>query len=204
MWARSLLFCSIHKGNDRIADRELRINEKIRAREVRLIGDAGEQLGIVAIEDALNSARNSNLDLVEVAPTADPPVCRILDHGKYVYEQTKKQREARKHQKNTLLKEVRFRPKIDRHDVAFKTNQVARFLGNGDKVKITVMFRGREITHPELGRKILDNVCEFLGESAVVERSAIMEGRFMSMILTAAQKPPKQKDEAPPEKAAAQ
>ena len=171
---------------------------------MRLIGDAGEQLGIVAIEDALNSARNSNLDLVEVAPTADPPVCRILDHGKYVYEQTKKQREARKHQKNTLLKEVRFRPKIDRHDVAFKTNQVARFLGNGDKVKITVMFRGRELTHPELGRKILDNVCEFLGESAVVERSAIMEGRFMSMILTAAQKPPKQKDEAPPEKAAAQ
>lgn len=171
---------------------------------MRLIGDGGEQLGIVAIEDALNAARNNNLDLVEVSPTADPPVCRILDYGKYVYEQTKKQREARKHQKNTLLKEVRFRPKIDRHDVAFKTKQVARFLGDGDKVKITVMFRGREITHPELGRKILDNVCEFLGDSAVVERSATMEGRFMSMILTGAQKQSKQKDEAPPEKAAAQ
>jgi translation initiation factor IF-3 len=133
--------------------------------------------------DALRLARERSLDLVEVAPTADPPVCRLLDYGKFMYEQQKKQREAKKHQRNSELKEVRFRPKIDDHDIDFKTKQALRFLKEGDKVKMTVVFRGREITHPEIGRKVLDQVLTHIEGLAVVEKPAALEGRNMTLIL---------------------
>jgi translation initiation factor IF-3 len=149
------------------------------------------------VPSALNLAREKGLDLVEVAPTADPPVCRLLDYGKFMYEQQKKQREARKHQRNTELKEVRFRPKIDDHDIDFKTKQAIKFLKEGDKVKITVLFRGREITHPEVGRKVLERVMEVVGDEAVVEKPPTLEQRSMSLYL--APPPPK----AAPRQAAA-
>jgi translation initiation factor IF-3 len=134
-------------------------------------------------------ARESGLDLVEVAPNANPPVCRILDYGKFKYEQAKKEREAHKHQKQVQLREVRFKPKIGAHDIDFKTRVVAKLLAGGDKVKVSVMFRGREITHPEIGRELLLRVAANLKDTAVVERQPSMEGRFMNMYLS----PPPQK-----------
>jgi translation initiation factor IF-3 len=129
-------------------------------------------------------ARKADLDLVEVAPNADPPVCRILDYGKYKYAQSKKEREARKHQHHVVLREVRFKPKIDTHDVEFKARTAEKLLREGDKVKVSVMFRGRELTHPQIGRDLLDRIYDKLKEIAVLERPPTMEGRFMSMILT--------------------
>jgi translation initiation factor IF-3 len=143
---------------------------------------------------ALDIARQASLDLVEVAPNTDPPVCRVLDYGKYKYEQSKKERDARKHQHHVVLREVRFKPKIDVHDVDFKARTAEKLLREGDKVKVSVMFRGRELTHPQIGRDLLDRVYDKLKEVATVERPPTMEGRFMSMILTptAAKQPAKQ------------
>jgi translation initiation factor IF-3 len=138
---------------------------------------------VVPTFEALQMARDRGLDLVEVAPTAVPPVCRILDYGKFKYEQSKKEREARKHQHNVVLREIRMKPKIDDHDVDFKTRTVEKLLKEGDKVKVSVMFRGREVFHPEIGRALLDRVYERVKEMSVVEKPASMEGRHMTMIL---------------------
>ena len=176
--------------------KDLRTNEQIRAREVRLISDAGEQLGVLPTFEALRTARERNLDLVEVAPTAVPPVCRLLDYGRFKYEQTRKEREARRHQKVALLKEVRLRPKIDEHDVAFKTRLVLRFLQEGDKVKVSVVFRGRELAHPEIGQGLLRKVFAGLENGAAIEKPIAMEGRAMTMILAPVEKVAKEAREA--------
>lgn len=158
----------------------------IRAPEVRVLGDKGEQLGVMTVPQALDLARKASLDLVEVAPTAVPPVCRLLDYGKYKYEQTKRERQSRKAQKVIALREIRFRPKIGQHDLEFKVRSIKQLLSEGDKVKITVMFRGREITHTDLGWKLLQKVVQLLEGTVVVEKQAVMEGRRMFMILAQA------------------
>ena len=141
---------------------------------------------MVPVAEALRLARERGLDLVEVAPTAVPPVCRLMDYGKFKYEQTKKEREARKHQKVSLLKEVRVTPKIDEHDLEFKSRAAMKFLQSGDKVKITVRFKGRELAHPQIGRQVLDAMAEKLKGVAVVERAPVIEGRTMTMTLSPA------------------
>ena len=148
-----------------------------------IIDDEGHKLGVTPILQALEMARERGLDLVEVAPNANPPVCRVLDYGKFKYEQAKKEREAHKHQKQATLREVRFKPKIGTHDVDFKTKVVKKLLEGGDKVKVSVMFRGREITHPEIGRELLLRIAGNLKDAAIVERQPSMEGRFMNMYL---------------------
>ena len=160
-----------------------RINERIRVPEVRLVGPAGEQVGIVRIEDALRMAFEADLDLVEVAPEAKPPVCKLMDFGKFKYESAVKAREARKNQVNTVIKEMKLRPKIDQHDYETKKNHVERFLGQGDKVKITIMFRGREQSRPELGYKLLQKLAADIGDLAVVESAPVQDGRNMTMVL---------------------
>jgi len=149
-----------------------------------LVGEEGEQLGIMPLYRAREVARENNLDIVEVAPTAMPPVCRLMDYGKYKYEQTKKEREARKSQKVSLLREVRLRPKIDNHDFEAKTRSVRKLLGDGNKVRVTVMFRGREVTHPEIGLRLLQRMAESLEGAASVEKQPLMDGRRMTMILS--------------------
>lgn len=148
-----------------------------------IIDDEGHKLGVTPIHEALEMAREAGLDLVEVAPNANPPVCRILDYGKFKYEQAKKEREAHKNQKQATLREVRFKPKIGVHDIDVKTKAVRKLLDGGDKVKVSVMFRGREITHPEIGRELLNRIAGNLKEAATVERAPSMEGRFMNMYL---------------------
>mgnify|MGYP005863224861 CR=1 FL=1 len=149
-----------------------------------MIGEGGEQLGVLPTSQALQIARERNADLVEVAPTAVPPVCRLLDYGRFKYEQTKREREARKNQKVVLLKEIRLRPKIDEHDINFKTKLIGRFLSEGDKVKITVVFRGRELAHTQLGKELLEKIANALKGVANVEKAPSMEGRNMTMILS--------------------
>ena len=149
-----------------------------------MVGEEGEQLGIMPLYRAREVARENNLDIVEVAPTAMPPVCRLMDYGKYKYEQTKKEREARKSQKVSLLREVRLRPKIDNHDFEAKTRSVRKLLGDGNKVRVTVMFRGREVTHPEIGLRLLQRMAESLEGAASVEKQPLMDGRRMTMILS--------------------
>jgi len=156
--------------------------------EVRLVGAAGEQIGIVGIEDALRLAMEADLDLVEVAPEAKPPVCKIMDYGKFKYEAAVKAREARKNQVNTVIKEMKLRPKIDQHDYETKKGHIERFLSQGDKVKITIMFRGREQSRPELGYKLLQKLATDIGESAVIESSPLQDGRNMTMVLAPARK----------------
>ncbi len=168
--------------------KKLRVNEAIRAREVRLVGEKGEQLGIMPLYQAREVAGKHNLDLVEVSATATPPVCRLLDYGKFKYEQAKKERETRRSQKVSLLREIRLRPKIDNHDFEAKARTAKKLLASGDKVKVTVMFRGREITHPEIGWRLLQRMSESLKEVAVVERKPLLEGKRMFIILSAAQK----------------
>lgn len=163
--------------------RKLRVNTEIRAKEVRLVGEKGEQLGIMPLYQAREVAKAQNLDLVEVAATSVPPVCRLLDYGKYKYEQAKKDREARKSQKIVEVREVRIRPKIGDHDFEAKSRLAKKLLGGGDKVRITVMFRGREISHPELGRKLLQRMAESLKEAASPERQPLLEGNRMHIIL---------------------
>lgn len=159
------------------------INDEIRAKEVRLVGAEGEQIGITPIREALQMAIDLNLDLVNVAPTAKPPVCRIMDYGKFRYEQQKKEKEARKNQKVVDIKEVWFRANIEEHDYQTKFRNVVKFLKEGDKVKCSVRFRGREITHADIGKKILDRVREEVADISVVERIPKLEGRSMIMIL---------------------
>lgn len=159
------------------------INDEIRAKEVRLVGAEGEQIGIKPFREALQMAIDLNLDLVNVAPTAKPPVCRIMDYGKFRYEQQKKEKEARKNQKIVDIKEVWFRANIDEHDFQTKLRNVLKFLKDGDKVKCSVRFRGREITHAEVGKKVLERVMQEAQELCIVERVAKLEGRSMIMIL---------------------
>jgi len=163
-----------------------RINERIRVPEVRLIGDDGSQIGVIKTEEALRIARDRDLDLVEVAPEARPPVCRVLDYSKYKYEQEQKQKQARKHQQQITVREIKFRPKIAQHDYETKKGHVERFLRNQDKVKVTIMFRGREVTHPERGEMILTRLADELAELAVVEQRPIQDGRNMTMMLAPA------------------
>ncbi|MGE5558182.1 MAG: translation initiation factor IF-3 [Bacillota bacterium] len=163
---------------------ELRVNEEIRARETRVISAAGEQLGIMTVRDALKMAQEKGLDLVEVAPTAKPIVCRIMDYGKFRYEQQKKEREAKKKQKIINLKEVRMTPKIEIHDFQVKAKAAHKFLSDGDKVKATIRFRGREIVHAELGQKLLQELLEFVKDVGALEKAARVEGKNMTMILT--------------------
>ncbi len=164
--------------------KNLRVNERIIGKEVRLVGEKGEQLGIMPLYQAREIAREHNIDLVEVAATAVPPVCRLLDYGKYRYEQARKEREARKSQKVSLLREVRLRPKIGDHDFEAKTRSVKKLLNGGDKVKVTVMFRGREITHPEIGWRLLQRMAESLKEVASIERQPVLDGKRMIIILS--------------------
>jgi translation initiation factor IF-3 len=166
-----------------LAEKDLRINEAIRMREVRLIDGEGNQKGIVPTIEALRMAREAELDLVEIAPQAQPPVCKLLDYGKYKFDLEKKTRESRKHQKQVRIKEIRMQPKIDGHDLDFKTRHVREFLDEGNKVKVTVRFRGRELAHTELGKVVLDRILEMLEGNYVLERAAQMEGRTMSMLL---------------------
>jgi len=160
------------------------LNERIRSPQVRLVGADGEQIGVVASTEALRMARELDLDLVEVAPQANPPVCRIMDYGKFKYERDIRQKEARKKQSRTELKEIKFRPKIDAHDYGTKKGHVERFLRGGHKVKVTIMFRGREMTHTDLGRKILDRLVGDLGEMVTVESMPKQEGRNMIMVIS--------------------
>jgi len=163
--------------------KDMRINEEIRGKEVRLISSEQEQLGIVPVRDALRMAQEQELDLVEIAPNAKPPVCRIMDFGKYKYEQSKREKEARKKQKIISVKEVKVRPNIEDHDLEVKTKNALKFLTEGDKVKVTLMFRGREMAHAELGKKLLKRVADATEEVATVERQPKVEGRNMIMIL---------------------
>jgi translation initiation factor IF-3 len=162
---------------------QTRVNERIRIREVRLIDDEGNQVGIIATRDALEMARQKGLDLVEVAPNAVPPVCRLMDYGKFRYEQSRKERESRKNQHVVELKEVRIRPKIDDHDLETKGRQAAKFLDHGDKVKLTVLFRGREMAHPDIGKGLLDQLLELLKTHGTVEQTPRLEGRAMTAIM---------------------
>jgi translation initiation factor IF-3 len=153
-------------------------------REIRVIDDAGQQLGVMPPQQALVIARQKGLDLVEVAPMAQPPVCKIMDFGKYQYQEQKRAREARKHQKVIEVKEIKFRPKVDEHDYQFKKKHIERFLAEGDKVKATIFFRGREMAHPEIGRRILERLIDELADIAVPETMPRMEGKTMDTILT--------------------
>ncbi|MEW6364676.1 MAG: translation initiation factor IF-3 [Acidobacteriota bacterium] len=161
----------------------VRVNERIRAREIRVIAEDGAQLGIMQPADALRIARERELDLVEVAPQATPPVCRILNYGKYKYQQARKAHDARKHQRNIVVKEVKFRPKIDEHDYQFKKKNCERFLTEGDKVKATIIYRGREMAHLDFGRHILDRLMNELQPNAVIEAQPKQEGRNLYAIL---------------------
>lgn len=159
------------------------MNEQIRAREVRLVSETGEPIGIMSLREALRIAQDRGLDLVEVAPMARPPVCRLMDYGKFKYEQSKRDREARKKQKVIDLKEIKMRPNIEEHDFEVRVRSAERFLRDGDKIKATIMFRGREIVHADLGKQVLDRLAERVRDLGVVERPAKVEGRNMIMIL---------------------
>lgn len=167
-----------------MAEKNPNINARIRAEQVRVIDPEGEQLGIMALDDAMEQAESFGLDLVEVAPNAKPPVCRIMDYGKYKYQQSKRQAEARKKSSKVELKEVKLRPRTDDHDFDTKTRKARSFLEDNNKVKFTIMFRGREITHPEIAREMLERAATVLEEVSTVEQPARMEGRNMTMMLT--------------------
>nr|WP_274619701.1 translation initiation factor IF-3 [Arthrobacter bambusae] len=183
MGAFSICRWNTHHNNRSFDISEPRINERIRVPEVRLVGPAGEQVGIVRIEDALRLAAEADLDLVEVAPQAKPPVCKLMDFGKYKYEAAVKAREARKNQTNTVLKEIRFRLKIDTHDYETKRGHALRFLGAGDKVKAMIQFRGREQQRPEMGIRLLQRFAEDVAEVGVIESSPRIDGRNMVMVI---------------------
>ncbi len=167
-----------------MATKDLRTNDLIRVREVRLIDEDNEQLGIVPTLEARKMAQEKGVDLVEIAPNAIPPVCRLLDYGKFKFEQEKRNRENKKRQKQQELKEIRMQPKIDTHDLAFKAKHVGEFLDKGSKVKVTIRFRGRELAHTERGKDVLAKVLELLDREVVVDRAPAMEGRFMSMTIS--------------------
>ena len=159
------------------------INEQIRDREIRLIGEDGEQLGIMSAREAMKIAQEAEFDLVKIAPAAKPPVCKIIDYGKYKYEQARKEKEAKKKQKTVEVKEVRLSPNIDTNDLNTKINNAKKFISKGNKVKVTLRFRGREMAHVQQSKHILDDFAETLADVAVVENPAKMEGRAMSMVL---------------------
>lgn len=161
----------------------VRINRDIRASEVRLIDPDGQQAGIVSIEEALRAAEDSGLDLVEVAPNSKPPVCRIMDYGKYRYQQAKKTKDAKKKQAVILVKEVKLRPKTEEHDIQYKTANIKRFLSEGNRVKVTIQFRGREIAHPDMARRVIDRVMEGVEGIGMVDQRPKMEGRRMIFVL---------------------
>lgn len=163
---------------------DLMINEQIRDREVRLISEDGEQLGIMSSKDAMKLAKEANLDLVKISPTAKPPVCKIIDYGKFKYEQARKEKEAKKKQKITDVKEIRLSPNIDQNDLNTKSNQARKFLSKGDKVKVVLRFRGREMAHMGISKQILDSFFEKVQDIAVIEKPAKLEGRSMIMFLT--------------------
>ena len=160
-----------------------RINDRIRVPEVRLVGEDGKQIGVIKTSEALAYAQERDLDLVEVAPDARPPVCRVLDYSKFKYEQAQKQKAARRHQQQITIREIKFRPKIAQNDYDTKKGHVSRFLLAKDKVKITIMFRGREVTHPERGTALLDKLATELGDIAVIEQTPVQDGRNMTMML---------------------
>ena len=162
--------------------RQLRVNERIRISQVRVIGEDGAQLGVMAPADALKLARERGLDLVEVAPQTTPPVCRILDFNKFRYDEQRREREAKKKHHVTKLKEVKFKPHIEAHDYQVKLNMLKRFLMRGDQANVTMVYRGRELAHPELGRRILDRLVEDLKLWSKVERTPMLDGRFMTMV----------------------
>jgi translation initiation factor IF-3 len=180
----------------------VRVNERIRVREIRVIDDAGQQLGIMPPPQALVIARQKGLDLVEISPTAVPPVCRIMDYGKYQYQEQKRAREAKKHQRIIEVKEIKFRPKVDEHDYQFKKKHIERFLADGDKVKATIFFRGREMAHPEIGRRILERLIGELGDAATVESMPRQEGNQMHTILAQGAEKKRSKPAEPSHRAA--
>lgn len=161
----------------------MRINDEIRAKEVRLISSSGEQLGVVPLDEALAKAQLEEMDLVEISPNAEPPVCKIINYGKYLYQLEKKAKEVKKKQKIVEIKEMKFGPKIDDHDFDYRLKRIVEFLEKGDKVKITVRFRGRELSHPELGYEIIDKVKEMTAAISTIEKPAKMEGRNLGMVL---------------------
>jgi translation initiation factor IF-3 len=167
-----------------LSDKDLRINEQIRVREVRLIRDGSEQQGIMPTVEALAIAREQSLDLVEVAPQAAPPVVKIMDYGKFKFENEKKVRDSKKKQKLLKMKEIRMQPKIDEHDMDFKSKHIQEFLDEGNKVKVTIRFRGRELAHTELGLDVLKDMLKRIEGNYVMDKSPAMEGRFMSMVLS--------------------
>jgi translation initiation factor IF-3 len=175
----------------------LRINRRIRTREVRVIDPDGNQLGIMPPELALTKAIDYGLDLVEVSPEARPPVCRIMDYGKFKYQQKKKIAEARRHQTVTTIKEIKFRPKIETHDYKFKVERIRQFLNEGHKAKVTMMFRGREITHQDIAKKIMDRIATDLKETGIVEQVPRLDGRNMTMIVSPATKAVMRPGQAP-------
>jgi translation initiation factor IF-3 len=183
---------------DHIATDDARINDRIRAREVLLIGASGEQLGVKPLPEALAIARGEDLDLVEVAPNANPPVCRIMNFGRYKYEQEQRRKESRRKATNVVVKEMKFRPKIDEHDYETKMKHVERFLAEGSKVKLTIMFRGREVFHPELGLRILERVADQVSDIAVVESAPRQDGRNMTMVLNPTKRPARARAAAAP------
>ena len=166
-----------------IANKELQINEEIRDKEVRVIGEEGEQLGIMSVRDALKLAEEAGVDLVKIAPTAKPPVCKIVDYGKFKYEQTRKEKEAKKKQKVVEIKEIRLSPNIDTNDLNTKVNSARKFITKGDRVKVTLRFRGREMAHMNTSRHILDDFAEALADVANIDKAPKVEGRSMTMFL---------------------
>ena len=184
--ARLLRLCYVSQEASITTGRPIRINERIRIPEIRLIDETGEHVGVIRTRDALEIARERGLDLVEVQPNAVPPVCRLMDYGKFRYEESRKERESRKRQKTAEVKEIRLSPKIDEHDLDTKGRQALKFLEAGDKVKLTVRFRGREIAHQEIGKNILNRMAQDLGPAATVDQLPHIEGRTMVMFLSPA------------------
>ena len=200
-WYNLLSHSHIKRPEDCIDKRFIRMNERIRAREIRVIDDEGQQMGIMPPFEALKKAREKNLDLVEISPTANPPVCRIMDYGKYLYQQEKKEREAKKHQKTITVKEVKFRINVDDHDYETKKNHVLRFLDEGDKVKATIFFRGREMTRTGLGREILERLIKDVNDRGIVEFRPRQEGNTLHLILAPKKAEAPKKEQRPPAQA---
>jgi translation initiation factor IF-3 len=174
------------KGRPRgpvVVEPKVRVNQRIRAAKLRVISPDGEQLGILDLAEALAKSEEFGLDLVEVAPNVDPPVCKIMDYGKFRYEESKKEHERKKKQATVVLKEIKLRPKTEEHDLDYKVKRLKRFIADNCKVKVTVMFRGREITHPEQARLLIDRVLDLVGDEVQVEQSAKFEGRNMTLVL---------------------
>jgi translation initiation factor IF-3 len=197
-WRRGGCTSDARPRGDDIATDDARINDRIRAREVLLIGPEGEQLGVKPLPEALATARDEDLDLVEVAPNANPPVCRIMDFNKWKYEQQQRRKESRRKATSVVVKEMKFRPKIDEHDYVTKMKHVERFLTEGSKVKLTIMFRGREVFHPELGLRILERVADQVSDIATVESAPRQDGRNMTMVLNPMKRPARARAGAPP------